>query len=215
MSNADISASNRWRDKLRDAVDFRIRHPEHAADLIHSASIHLLRHVAREESSALHFEVGRELAEHLGYPPDLLDAPGVDDRHLLGDLERLLLVVRHEHGRHVHVVVEAPQPLAQLFAHGRVEGAERLVEQQDLGLLSQRHGDLDAAALTIGGLGQRPLGGTVVQRKIGPGQYVNAGASDPVYVIGDLSTVWMTAFVRESDCANVAIGQEAVAVGVW
>ncbi|MCK1640114.1 efflux RND transporter periplasmic adaptor subunit [Bradyrhizobium sp. 157] len=54
-----------------------------------------------------------------------------------------------------------------------------------------------------------PISGTVVQRKIGPGQYVNAGASDPVYVIGDLSTVWMTAFVRESDCANVAVGQEA------
>src|SRR5205823_8885730 len=53
-----------------------------------------------------------------------------------------------------------------------------------------------------------PIEGTVVQRKIGPGQYVNAGASDPVYVIGDLSTVWMTAFVRESDCASVAIGQE-------
>ncbi|WP_442894733.1 efflux RND transporter periplasmic adaptor subunit [Bradyrhizobium sp. AZCC 1610] len=53
-----------------------------------------------------------------------------------------------------------------------------------------------------------PISGTVVQRKIGPGQYVNAGASDPVYVIGDLSTVWMTAFVRESDCANVAVGQD-------
>lgn len=53
-----------------------------------------------------------------------------------------------------------------------------------------------------------PIAGTVVQRKIGPGQYVNAGASDPVYVIGDLSTVWMTAFVRESDCADVAVGQE-------
>ncbi len=53
-----------------------------------------------------------------------------------------------------------------------------------------------------------PIDGTVVQRKIGPGQYISAGASDPVYVIGDLSTVWMTAFVRESDCANVAVGQE-------
>jgi membrane fusion protein, heavy metal efflux system len=53
-----------------------------------------------------------------------------------------------------------------------------------------------------------PIAGTVVQRKIGPGQYVNAGASDPVFVIGDLSTVWLTAFVRESDCANVAIGQD-------
>jgi arsenite methyltransferase len=30
--------------------------------------------VAREEAAALHFEVGRELAEHLGYPRELLDA---------------------------------------------------------------------------------------------------------------------------------------------
>jgi cobalt-zinc-cadmium efflux system membrane fusion protein len=53
-----------------------------------------------------------------------------------------------------------------------------------------------------------PIAGTVVQRKIGPGQYVNAGASDPVFVIGDLSTVWLTAFVRETESSNVAVGQE-------
>jgi len=53
-----------------------------------------------------------------------------------------------------------------------------------------------------------PIAGTVVQRKMGPGQYVNAGASDPVYVIGDLSTVWLVAFVRETDAANVAVGQD-------
>ena len=53
-----------------------------------------------------------------------------------------------------------------------------------------------------------PIAGTVVQRKIGPGQYVNSGASDPVFVIGDLSTVWLTAFVRESDAAAVCIGQD-------
>jgi cobalt-zinc-cadmium efflux system membrane fusion protein len=53
-----------------------------------------------------------------------------------------------------------------------------------------------------------PLGGTVVQRKVGPGQYVSSGASDPVYVIGDLSTVWLLAFVRESDAAKVAVGQD-------
>src|SRR6195256_2969591 len=53
-----------------------------------------------------------------------------------------------------------------------------------------------------------PIAGTVVQRKIGPGQYVNSGASDPVFVIGDLSTVWLTAFVREADASNVSVGQE-------
>ena len=53
-----------------------------------------------------------------------------------------------------------------------------------------------------------PIAGTVVQRKIGPGQYVNAGASDPVFVIGDLSTVWLTAFVRETQASAVTVGQE-------
>ena len=53
-----------------------------------------------------------------------------------------------------------------------------------------------------------PITGTVVQRKVGPGQYVNSGASDPVFVIGDLSTVWLIAFVRETDAAAVTVGQE-------
>jgi cobalt-zinc-cadmium efflux system membrane fusion protein len=53
-----------------------------------------------------------------------------------------------------------------------------------------------------------PIAGTVVQRKVGPGQYVNSGASDPVFVIGDLSTVWLTAFVRESDASKVSVDQE-------
>jgi membrane fusion protein, heavy metal efflux system len=53
-----------------------------------------------------------------------------------------------------------------------------------------------------------PIGGTVVQRKAGPGQYVATGASDPVYVIGDLSTVWLIAYVRESDSDNVVVGED-------
>lgn len=52
-----------------------------------------------------------------------------------------------------------------------------------------------------------PLSGTVVQRKIGPGQYLAAGASDPVLMIGDLSTVWLAGFVRESDADKVKVGQ--------
>jgi len=53
-----------------------------------------------------------------------------------------------------------------------------------------------------------PIAGTIVQRKVGPGQYVNAGSSDPVFVIGDLSTVWLVAFVRETDAAFVQVGQD-------
>src|ERR1700730_7374646 len=53
-----------------------------------------------------------------------------------------------------------------------------------------------------------PIAGTVVQRKVGPGQFISTGASDPVFVIGDLSTVWLMAFVRETEASGVAVGQE-------
>src|ERR1700733_4990401 len=53
-----------------------------------------------------------------------------------------------------------------------------------------------------------PIGGTVIQRKVGPGQFISSGATDPVFVIGDLSTVWLTAFVRETEASGVAVGQE-------
>ena len=53
-----------------------------------------------------------------------------------------------------------------------------------------------------------PIAGTVVQRKAGPGQYINAGATDPVFVIGDRSTVWLVGYVREADADDVAVGQD-------
>jgi cobalt-zinc-cadmium efflux system membrane fusion protein len=56
-----------------------------------------------------------------------------------------------------------------------------------------------------------PLSGTVVQRKIGPGQYVSyasTGAVDPVFTIGNLSTVWLVAYVRESEAPKVRAGQQ-------
>jgi cobalt-zinc-cadmium efflux system membrane fusion protein len=52
-----------------------------------------------------------------------------------------------------------------------------------------------------------PISGTVVQRKVGPGQYVGSGANDPVFVIGDLSTVWLFAYVRETEAPKVHVGQ--------
>jgi membrane fusion protein, heavy metal efflux system len=57
-----------------------------------------------------------------------------------------------------------------------------------------------------------PIAGTVIQRKVGPGQYVNTSsqntsASDPTFIIGDLSTVWLIAYVRESDAPSVQVGQ--------
>jgi len=52
-----------------------------------------------------------------------------------------------------------------------------------------------------------PIAGSIVQRKVGPGQYVSSGASDPVFVVGDLSAVWLIANVRESDASKVEVGE--------
>ena len=54
-----------------------------------------------------------------------------------------------------------------------------------------------------------PISGVVVSRKVGPGQYINTATStDWAYVIGDLSTVWLVAYVRETNFAKVQNGQQ-------
>jgi cobalt-zinc-cadmium efflux system membrane fusion protein len=51
-----------------------------------------------------------------------------------------------------------------------------------------------------------PIAGTVIQRQVGLGQYIQAAASNPVYLIGDLSTVWLIANVREADTPRIHLG---------
>lgn len=55
-----------------------------------------------------------------------------------------------------------------------------------------------------------PIAGTVLQRNVGPGQYIDAGASnaDPVLLIGDVSKVWLVAYVREADANRVRRDQQ-------
>ena len=50
-----------------------------------------------------------------------------------------------------------------------------------------------------------PIAGTIVERKVGPGQYLRADASDALFLIADLSTVWVLADVYESDLADVRL----------
>jgi cobalt-zinc-cadmium efflux system membrane fusion protein len=53
-----------------------------------------------------------------------------------------------------------------------------------------------------------PIDGTVIGRKVGPGQYVRSDAADSLYSISDLSMMWLKANVPESDIAHVRVGQE-------
>ena len=89
---------------------------------------------------------------------DLLDLAAVHHRDPVGDLHRLLLIVGDEHGGDVLLVVQAPQPGAQLGADGGVERAERLVEQQHLRLDGERPGERHPLALAAGELVRALLG---------------------------------------------------------
>ena len=54
-----------------------------------------------------------------------------------------------------------------------------------------------------------PIAGTITQRQIGVGQYINSeanGAANPVFTISDLSTVYLIANVREVDAPLMRLG---------
>jgi len=53
-----------------------------------------------------------------------------------------------------------------------------------------------------------PIEGTVVARKVGPGQYVRNDPPDQLYVVADLSTMWLKAFVPEIDIPFIHVGQD-------
>jgi cobalt-zinc-cadmium efflux system membrane fusion protein len=66
-----------------------------------------------------------------------------------------------------------------------------------------------------------PIDGTVIARKVGPGQHVRSDPGDPLFAIADLSTMWLKAYVPEIDIPLVRVGQEieikvaALAEGVF
>jgi cobalt-zinc-cadmium efflux system membrane fusion protein len=53
-----------------------------------------------------------------------------------------------------------------------------------------------------------PIAGVITDRQVGPGQYIQAGASNPVFSIGDLSTVWLVADVPETQAPFIERGQK-------
>jgi membrane fusion protein, heavy metal efflux system len=58
-----------------------------------------------------------------------------------------------------------------------------------------------------------PIAGTVTARKVSPAQFVRADNTDPMFSVGDLSSMWLVANVAEIDIPLVRVGQ-AVAVHV-
>jgi membrane fusion protein, heavy metal efflux system len=88
-----------------------------------------------------------------------------------------------------------------------------------LGLVRNRLRILDQSDAQIGALENAktmnpvaevvaPIGGTVIDRQVGLGQYVQANAPNPIFSIGDLSTVWLIANVREIDAPRMRRGAQ-------
>ena len=53
-----------------------------------------------------------------------------------------------------------------------------------------------------------PIDGTVIARKVGPGQYVRSDAADPLYSVANLTTMWLKANVPENAISLIRVGQE-------
>jgi cobalt-zinc-cadmium efflux system membrane fusion protein len=92
----------------------------------------------------------------------------------------------------------------------RAEAAVRFAESR-LALFGKNAGQLIEAS-NSGGPDRRvviraPINGTIVERKVGAGQYVKPDMPDPLFMISDLSTVWVIADVFESYLAKIHVGQ--------
>jgi cobalt-zinc-cadmium efflux system membrane fusion protein len=109
-----------------------------------------------------------------------------------------------------------------LYAHGAIAEADL---QQAETSRSQAQADLQASSDMLRALGLNdpeamiknppkttlqiplpaPVGGEVVERLVGPGQLLQAGATQ-VFTISDMSTVWVLVNVYQSDVAYVRVG---------
>ena len=82
--------------------------------------------------------------------------------------------------------------------------------QDQLRIIRVQSGETDTESLTRTSPDLNvlaPISGEVLMRKLGVGQYISQGATDPIMLIGDLSTVWLVANVRETDAPFVRVGQ--------
>jgi membrane fusion protein, copper/silver efflux system len=91
-----------------------------------------------------------------------------------------------------------------------IEGSNDLVaaSRRRLELWGVSEKQIDAAGAGTSGLHvtiYAPVGGSVVERKVTRGQYVNAG--DPLFTVADLSTVWVKADVYEFQVTQIRSGQ--------
>jgi cobalt-zinc-cadmium efflux system membrane fusion protein len=106
-------------------------------------------------------------------------------------------------------------------AQGQLVGAQNDMRSAEMSLEAARarlrivgFTDAEVAALKDKGTVRRatpipaPIDGTVIARKVGPGQYVRNDTGEALYVIADLSTMWLKAQVPEKEISSIRVGQD-------
>src|SRR5262245_57741463 len=107
-------------------------------------------HVGRAEKSRDEF--GLRVVINLVGRAELFQPPTVENGDLISHLHRLFLIVSDEERRDAQLPQQSPDLAAQAGARLRIERAERFVEEQQIGLVSQRAGDGHALLLAAGNL---------------------------------------------------------------
>jgi cobalt-zinc-cadmium efflux system membrane fusion protein len=86
---------------------------------------------------------------------------------------------------------------AKLAMYGKT--AEEVAQ---LGKLGQKNvGSVDDRVII-----RAPISGTIVERKVGQGQYIHQDAADPLAMLCDLSSLWVQAEVYESFLSRIRVG---------
>ena len=106
---------------------------------------------------------------------------------------------------------QSQSDLAAAQSAARTADAALGAVRNRLAILGKSPADIDALARAdhIDALATvvAPIDGTVTDRQVGPGQYVQAAAATPVYTVSDLSSVWLVANLREADAPYVRVGE--------
>lgn len=123
-----------------------------------------------------------------------------------------------------HALVEARggslQDWQQAQADLATAEAQLLAVRNRLRILGKSDAEIDGLEASAGGAPDvalpAPIAGVVVDRQAGPGQFVQAGAGNPLFTIADTTSVWMLANVRETDAGAIRRGQPVeVRVPAW
>ena len=101
------------------------------------------------------------VGEHLGHRARLDDAALLHHDHVVGDAPHDVEIVGDEQERHAELRLQVLEQLQDLRLNGDVERGGRLVGDEKVGTVGERHGDHHALALAARELmriGAEPLG---------------------------------------------------------